>query len=88
MKVIEQICHRVAVIDHSHIVEIGEVQEVFGTQVPDCASAYHSAGRSVEQIQGKRCLRIVFDGNSSFEAYHFQYDASVSGGGQHPVCGY
>lgn len=29
MKVIEQICHRVAVIDQSRIVELGTVQEVF-----------------------------------------------------------
>lgn len=68
MKVIEQICHRVAVIDHSHIVEMGKVQEVFRHPKSQIArQLILPQGRSVEKIQGKRCLRIVFDGNSSFE---------------------
>lgn len=69
MKVIEQICNRVAVIDHSHIVELGDVSEVFIR--PKSAIARElilPRGEQSAQIAlGKRCLRIVFDGNSSFE---------------------
>ena len=69
MKVIEQICHRVAVIDQSRIVELGTVQEVFIR--PKSAIARElilpTGGQSKEIPLGRRCLRIVFDGNSSFE---------------------
>lgn len=68
MKVIEQICNRVAVIDQSHIVELGSVQEVF--LHPKSAIARQlilPQGEAVSRMTGRRCLRIVFDGNSSFE---------------------
>lgn len=70
MKVIETICNRVAVIDESHIVEMGEVKDIFirpqskiarqlifpqGDDAPNNSKA------------GKRSLRLVFDGTSAFE---------------------
>ena len=33
MSVIEEICHRVAIIDHSNIAEIGDVGEVYETKI-------------------------------------------------------
>ncbi|MDP4153234.1 MAG: ATP-binding cassette domain-containing protein [Bacillota bacterium] len=68
MKVIEQICSRVAVIDQSKIVEIGDVRDVFLR--PQSAIARElilPKGEAVERFTGKRCLRIIFDGNSAFE---------------------
>lgn len=68
MKVIEQICHRVAVIDQSHIVEMGDVHEVFVR--PKTAIARELVlpkGDSVPQTFGDRCLRLVFDGEPSAE---------------------
>lgn len=68
MRVIEQICHRVAVIDQSHIVEMGKVQDVFlRPQSQIARQLILPQGQSVEKMMGQRCLRIVFDGNSSYE---------------------
>ncbi len=69
MKVIEEICSRVAIIDQSHIVEEGRVEEIFvkpKTQIakqlifPDGKKEYRFG-------QNERSLRIVFDGMSSYE---------------------
>ena len=68
MKVVEQICHRVAVIDQSRIVEMGDVHEVFLR--PRTAIARElvlSAGNEAPLAFGKRCLRLVFDGEPSGE---------------------
>lgn len=68
MRVIERICHRVAVIDQSRIVEMGDVQEVF--RRPQSAIAKQlilPQGGAVERMAGSRTVRIVFDGMSSFE---------------------
>lgn len=68
MKVIEQICHRVAVIDHGRIVEEGNVKDVFLR--PQSAIARElilPKSEAVESFTGRRCLRIVFDGSSAFE---------------------
>ena len=68
MKVIEQICNRVAVIDNSHIVEEGSVRDVF--LAPKSAIARElilPKSETVEEMRGERRVRIVFDGNSAFE---------------------
>lgn len=68
MKVIEQICNRVAVIDQSRIVEMGDVKEVFlRPQSKIARDLILPQSDIVERVTGKRCLRIVFDGNSAFE---------------------
>lgn len=68
MQVIEQICNRVAVIDKGKIVEMGEVKEVFLRPQSDIAKQLVlPKGDAIQQVTGKRCLRIIFDGNSAFE---------------------
>ncbi|WP_457945630.1 methionine ABC transporter ATP-binding protein [Caproiciproducens sp. LBM24188] len=68
MSVIEEICNRVAIIDESKIAETGLVQDIFSK--PQTAAArkfvYPNGGR-VESKISKKCMRIVFDGNSSYE---------------------
>jgi len=68
MRVVEQICNKVAVLDHGQIVEQGSVQEVFMAPrsaiarkliMPDSASAPLPAK--------SKALRIVFDGRSAYE---------------------
>lgn len=68
MRVVEQICHRVAIIDSSRIVEMGEVKDVFlrpeskiGRQL------ILPKNESGIREMSERCIRIVFDGSSSFE---------------------
>ena len=68
MKVIEQICHRVAVIDQSHIVEMGEVSEVFVRPQSAIARQLISPqGQAVARSGSRQALRLVFDGTSAFE---------------------
>ncbi len=66
MRVIDQICDRVAVIDKSHIVEIGRVSEVFTNPQSQIAQELIlPEGHPTEQFSGGKQLRIVFDGNAS-----------------------
>ena len=71
MKVIETICDRVAIIDHSHIAECGTVKEIFadpkskigrqlilGSNVPDRVWSRGGSGRKI---------RIIFDDVTSGE---------------------
>lgn len=68
MQVIEQICNRVAVINQGKVVELGEVKEVFLRPRSDIAKQLIlPKGHAIQNSTGKRCLRIVFDGNSAFE---------------------
>ena len=68
MKVIEQICNKVAVIDKSHIVEQGSVKEIFMRPKSQIAKELIlPKTEAIERMAGKKCIRIVFDGASAFE---------------------
>ena len=74
MKVIEQICHRVAVIDKSQIVELGEVSEVFTRPKSQIARELilprredGSEAGQIPQLQGSRVVRVVFNGGTAYE---------------------
>ena len=67
MRVIDQICDRVAVIDKSKIAEIGEVSDIFANPQSEIARelilpSSPLASKSLDN----RCLRIIFDGESSY----------------------
>lgn len=68
MSVVEEICDYVAIIDDGNLVEHGAVEEVFSHPKTDAAKKlfYHNNSAVVE-MNGKRCIRIVFDGKSSYE---------------------
>lgn len=68
MSVIEKICHRVAIIDQSHIAEVATVQELFSN--PKTAIAKHLVyPERVVPDKGfsNKALRIVFNGVASSE---------------------
>lgn len=70
MAVVEEICDYVAIIDNGIMAENGRVEEVFSNPKTDAAKklVYHSnSNAAVKEMSGKRCIRIVFDGKSSFE---------------------
>ena len=68
MSVVERICDRVAVIDRSRIVEVGSVTEIFvRPQSAIARQLVFPGGELVERLTGDTALRIVFDGESSFE---------------------
>jgi D-methionine transport system ATP-binding protein len=68
MAVIEEICQRLAIIDESHIVEMGSVEEIFAHPKSDAARRLvYPDGKKIDGFIGSRCVRIVFDGSNSFE---------------------
>ena len=68
MSVIEEICQRVAIIDKSHIAEIGDVETIFLQPKSEIARRMiFPNAKQPDHFHGARCLRIVFDGNSSYE---------------------
>ena len=68
MSVIEEICTRVAIIDYSRIAEVGDVAQVFSDPKTDSAKRLvYPENRERGLFHGDHCMRIVFDGRSSFE---------------------
>ena len=66
MSVIEEICDRVAIIDHSRIAEAGDVSDIFMNPKTDIArKLLYASGRLGEEVLGERCLRIIFDGTQT-----------------------
>ncbi len=68
MKVIDQICDRVAVIDNSRIAEEGRVSEVFTSPQSEIArELILPQDRAAIDTTGGKKLRLIFDGNYSQE---------------------
>ena len=66
MKVIDQICDRVAVIDHSRIAEEGKVSEVFTNPRSQIArDLIIPRERTVLETEGGKRLRLTFDGETT-----------------------
>lgn len=68
MAVIEAICDRVAIIDQSHIAEVGEVAEIF-SEPKSRIGRQLILGDAAEQVQfgDSHLIRIIFDGRESSE---------------------
>ena len=68
MAVIEAICDRVAIIDQSHIAEVGKVADIF-SQPKSKIGRQLILGDAVENgdFSGSRQIRIIFDGRASSE---------------------
>ena len=68
MKVVEQICSKVAVLDHGRVAELGPVSEIFMAPKSDIArELILPQAQAVSKVTGGKKLRIVFDGRSAFE---------------------
>ncbi len=68
MSVIEEICHRVAIIDQSQIAEVGEVEDVFVRPQSNIAKRLvFSNDTHIASFDGEYKCRIIFDGRTSFE---------------------
>jgi D-methionine transport system ATP-binding protein len=68
MSVIEEICNRVAIIDQSHIAEVGDVEEVFVRPQSKIAKQLVFSGDThIDTFVGEHKCRIIFDGRTSFE---------------------
>jgi len=68
MKVVEHICDKVAVLENGTLVESGSVQEVFMAPKSQVAKKLiMPQGETTISFENRKILRIVFDGQSSFE---------------------
>ncbi len=68
MSVVQEVCSHVAIIDSGELAEHGTVEEVFRRPQSRAAKELvFMADARVEEMAGKRCIRIVFSENSSFE---------------------
>ncbi|MCD7738395.1 MAG: ATP-binding cassette domain-containing protein [Lachnospiraceae bacterium] len=66
MKVAEQICDRVGVMNQGELVELGRVREIFLHPKSDTARKMILSGGGIQALAlPQRCLRIAFDGFSS-----------------------
>lgn len=68
MKVIEQICNKVAVLDNSRVAEVGYVKDIFVAPKSRIAKELIlPKSETVESVHSEKMLRVVFDGTSVFE---------------------
>ena len=67
MSVVESICSHVAIIDEGALVEAGTVEKVFTQPESKTAKRIIFQKDGNQEPFGKRCIRIVFDGKSSYE---------------------
>lgn len=68
MSVVQEICSHVAIIDKGELAEYGSVEEVFSSPKSKAAKKLvFMIDQKAERMQGKRCIRIVFEAHSSFE---------------------
>ena len=68
MSVIEKICNHVTILDDGREAETGTVDRIFAHPKSTAARklVFPEEGSNIRYI-GERCIRIVFDGSSSFE---------------------
>lgn len=68
MDVVQEVCTKVAIIDAGELAEYGTVEAVFTSPKSKAArKLVYQGERKVGLMKSKRCIRIVFTENSSFE---------------------
>ncbi len=68
MKVVEQICDRVAIMNNGKVEETGPVRDVFLNPKTRTSRDLVFSGEERKELKtGKKCIRVVFDGLSSYK---------------------
>lgn len=68
MAVVQEICSRVAVLDHGSLVEEGSVEELFRAPKTDEAKKLISNEFAhIQEMKSERVVRVTFSDNSAFE---------------------
>ncbi|MCD8011796.1 MAG: ATP-binding cassette domain-containing protein [Lachnospiraceae bacterium] len=68
MAVVQEICTHVAIIDQGNLVEHGTTEEIFlAPKSKEAKRLIYQGYENVTEMKGKKCVRIVFSENSSFE---------------------
>ena len=68
MSVVQEICNKVAVLDHGNKVEEGTVEELFrAPKTEEAKKLVFSETAHIRRMRSSRQVRVVFDGRSAFE---------------------
>lgn len=68
MKVVDQICHKVAIIDKNHIQEIGDVERVFSNPQSQIGKALITPDvMIVDKMDSNKRIKISFDSKETYE---------------------
>lgn len=68
MSVVQEICNKVAVLDHGNKVEEGTVEELFRSpKTEEAKKLVFSETAHIRHMHSSRQIRVVFDGKSAFE---------------------
>lgn len=68
MAVIQEICSKVAVLDHGSLVETGSVEELFRAPKTEAAKRLIlNEFCHVKEMKGRHLIRVTFDGKTAFE---------------------
>ena len=68
MSVVQEICNKVAVLDHGNLVEKGTVEELFRSpKTEEAKKLVFSETAHIRHMHSSRQIRVVFDGKSAFE---------------------
>ena len=68
MNVIEEVCHRVAILDGGVIAEQGRVEDIFANPKTDIGrQLVYPGGVRIDKLPTSRVIRIAFNGGSSYE---------------------
>lgn len=68
MSVVQEICNKVAVLDHGIKVEEGTVEELFRSpKTEEAKKLVFSETAHIRRMHSSRQIRVVFDGKSAFE---------------------
>ena len=68
MNVIEEICHRVAILDSGVVAEQGTVEEIFANPQTDIGRRLvYPNGVQIDALPTARVIRVAFNGGSSYE---------------------
>lgn len=70
MAVIQEICSRVAVLDHGSMVEEGTVEELFrAPKTEEAKKLILNEFRHIKEMRSERMIRVTFGGSSAFEPF-------------------
>lgn len=68
MAVIQEICSKVAVLDHGSLVESGTVEELFrAPKTEEAKKLILNEFAHIKEMKSERMIRVTFGGNSAFE---------------------
>lgn len=68
MSVIEEICGRVAILNHGVVAETGTVEEVFSNPKTDAGRRLvYPDGVPMELLKGSRVVRVAFNGGTAYQ---------------------